>query len=441
MSKAEVRSSYLVLKRAYDIAGSVLGLIILGPIGLLIAIAIKLSDGGPVFYRQRRVGQQGVDFRAQDARITRIGRILRRTKIDELPQLWNVLMGEMSFVGPRPEVPRYVDRYTREQRQLLSFRPGITDLATLVFRDEETLLRHAVDVEAFYIEHCIPRKFHLNMQYARQANLWRDTVIILRTLCPYWLGIGGAYGLLLSVSLYLAYQLRFDFAVPPNELSVLLQTGPFFVALQLVALYWWRQFKGLLSFFGPAEIQQLGFALAAAAGMQYLLWIFSQGRWMAPRSVIVTDWCIAFLMIVVARTSLRSLHELQARRRSKPHVPGTSIRVGLVGAGNTGAWLINEINRKQQGSHKVEVVFDDDPSKWHRQIHGIPVVGMPECILDGSWRDRLDEVIVAAGDANPERVEQIKAILEGANIRARLIPSLREILSDIRLPNAGPNIP
>ena len=140
---------YPKLKRAFDVICSGVGLLVLLPPGLLIALLIKLSDGGPVFYGQKRIGRFGKPFRIwkfrsmvvnadkmgvpltrdQDPRITGIGRFLRKTKLDELPQLWNVLIGDMSLVGPRPEVPRYVELYTPEQRQILIYKPGITDVA------------------------------------------------------------------------------------------------------------------------------------------------------------------------------------------------------------------------------------------------------------------------------------------------------------------------
>lgn len=116
------------------------------------------------------------------ARVTRAGRFLRRSKLDELPQLINVLKGEMSLVGPRPEDPRYVALYTPEQREVLRHRPGITDLASLEFRDEEALLRDVPDVEAFYIRYCLPRKIELHRQYAARAGFFQDLGIILRTV-------------------------------------------------------------------------------------------------------------------------------------------------------------------------------------------------------------------------------------------------------------------
>jgi lipopolysaccharide/colanic/teichoic acid biosynthesis glycosyltransferase len=189
-------------KRLFDLCFAGWGLVILGPVLLVLAILVKLADRGPVLFRQQRVGQGErlfwiLKFRSMvvdaerlglsvtkdgDARITRIGRFLRKTKLDELPQLWNVLCGEMSFVGPRPEVPRYVTKYSEAQKRVLALKPGITDLATLEFRNEEELLRMAPDTEQFYLAYCVPRKIELNLTYAESASRWQDTKIILRTL-------------------------------------------------------------------------------------------------------------------------------------------------------------------------------------------------------------------------------------------------------------------
>ncbi len=192
-------------KRIYDLFFTSIGLVCLAPLLLLLALAVRCSDGRPVLYRQRRVGQFGRLFwiwkfrtmvtsadqvgpgvtKDGDPRVTRFGRLLRKTKLDELPQLWNVLRGDMSLVGPRPEVPRYVEQYTEEQRAILKLKPGITDLATLEFRDEEELLRSAEDLEHFYLQYCVPRKIALNLAYARGAGLCSDTWVILQSLLPW----------------------------------------------------------------------------------------------------------------------------------------------------------------------------------------------------------------------------------------------------------------
>ncbi len=208
-----------MLKRLFDLVFAGIGLVVLSPVFLVLAFWVKVSDGGPALFRQERVGLGGRRFwmlksrsmvvnavaagpcitREGDARITRVGRILRKTKLDEVPQLWNVMVGEMSFVGPRPEVPEYVARYTQAQRRVLSLKPGITDLATLEFRQEEKMLREesarhevrnannggAWDIERFYLEHCVPRKIELNLAYVQKANVLQDVLIIFRTLFPF----------------------------------------------------------------------------------------------------------------------------------------------------------------------------------------------------------------------------------------------------------------
>ena len=194
-------------KRMLDIAVSSVGLILAAPLCALIALAIRLDDAEAVLFRQVRIGLGGRPFTmlkfrsmrvnseqrglsitaAGDRRITRVGRFLRATKLDELPQLWNVLRGDMTLVGPRPEVPRYVDLYTVDQRAVLALKPGITDEATLEFRDEEALLARAQDAERFYVEHCIPRKIEINLAYARRASVWEDLKVILRTVAIVWL--------------------------------------------------------------------------------------------------------------------------------------------------------------------------------------------------------------------------------------------------------------
>jgi lipopolysaccharide/colanic/teichoic acid biosynthesis glycosyltransferase len=189
-------------KRAFDLFWSILGLTVLSPLLALIAILVKVEDGGPIFFRQVRIGLGGRPFRiwkfrtmvvdaerqgrsitvGQDSRITPIGRRLRDTKLDEIPQLVNVLVGEMSLVGPRPEVPRYVEIYTEAQRAILALRPGITDLASIKYRSESDLLARAVNPEETYVNLLLPDKIRINLAYASRAGLWSDFLVILATL-------------------------------------------------------------------------------------------------------------------------------------------------------------------------------------------------------------------------------------------------------------------
>lgn len=191
-----------MLKRAFDVAVSALALLLLVPVFILIALLIKLEDGGPVFYRGVRVGRHGKLFRIykfrtmvpdaerlggsatpdDDPRITKIGKLLRKYKLDELPQLINVLKGEMSLVGPRPEVPRYVEMFSEEEKAILSVRPGITDWASLWDFDEGAILAGSSDPEKDYMEKIRPTKIRLQLKYVREATFLTDVKLILLTI-------------------------------------------------------------------------------------------------------------------------------------------------------------------------------------------------------------------------------------------------------------------
>ena len=196
------RRPQLALKRLMDIVLSGAALALLWPVLLLVALAIRVDDPGPVFYRQVRVGRGGKPFRiykfrtmvvdadkkglsitvGRDSRITRVGAFLRKTKLDELAQLINVFVGDMSFVGPRPEVPRYVELYTPYQRQVLLVRPGITDYASIAYRNENDLLAGAEDPERMYIDVITPDKIELNMKYLREISPLADIRLIFATI-------------------------------------------------------------------------------------------------------------------------------------------------------------------------------------------------------------------------------------------------------------------
>ncbi len=191
-----------MVKRIFDFLGSLIGLIILIPFFIIIAILIKLNSKGPIFYKQERVGLNNTNFGlykfrsmyidadkkglltvgGRDARITSMGYFLRKYKIDELPQLLNVLLGEMSIVGPRPEVRKYVNYYNAEQMRVLSVKPGITDNASIAFIDENVLLAQAADPEKYYIEKLIPQKTAIYLEYVDSRNFWKDLQIIFKTI-------------------------------------------------------------------------------------------------------------------------------------------------------------------------------------------------------------------------------------------------------------------
>ena len=190
-----------MLKRIFDIISSLFGLILLSPFMIIIAILIKIDSKGPVFFKQVRVTKNGREFKifkyrtmrvgsdkysqitvGKDNRITKIGAFLRKYKLDEIPQLINVLLGDMSLVGPRPEVPKYVALYTDEQKEILKVRAGVTDYASIEFSNENDLLANEIDPEKAYIEKIMPRKIELNKRYLLEISILTDIKIILLTI-------------------------------------------------------------------------------------------------------------------------------------------------------------------------------------------------------------------------------------------------------------------
>ena len=188
--------------RFFDFILSLVGLVVLAPIFIVLAIWIKIDSKGPVFYKQVRVGQNSIDFGlfkfrsmvvdadkkglitvgGRDPRITRSGYFIRKYKLDELPQLINVLVGDMSLVGPRPEVRKYVNLYTDEQQKVLSVKPGITDYASIEYMDENEILGKSSDPEKTYIEDIMPEKIKYNMKYINNKNLFEYFKIIFLTV-------------------------------------------------------------------------------------------------------------------------------------------------------------------------------------------------------------------------------------------------------------------
>jgi lipopolysaccharide/colanic/teichoic acid biosynthesis glycosyltransferase len=402
------------------------------PVAFLIGLLIKLEDGGQIFYLQKRIGKGGNPFlirkfrsmivnadklgalvtKQGDSRATRVGRVLRKFKLDETPQLWNVLVGDMSFVGPRPEVQRYVDHYTPGQRAILKLKPGITDIATMLFRDEESLLAGCEDVEEFYLRHCVPKKIELNLQYARRASVLQDIWIIVQTMCPYWLGVFIIYAIALVAGLWLSYELRSDFQATRQDYEEFKRCLPWMVFPQLILLFWRGQMRGLLSYFSIPEMRRTVSALAIALALQLALCHFVLGKQIPTRSLFIIDFMLSFFVLCGVRMAVRLVRESSSRITTE--FPARTHRIAIIGTGELATNLALDLGKAAKKGTVVVAFFDDNPRVWHKRPYDIPVAGMPECLLSAHWQSQIDEVIVAIPEEDSSRLQEIREMLKGS---------------------------
>src|SRR5438552_2832133 len=284
-----------MMKRALDLVVAAVGLLLLWPLFLLIALLIKLDSRGPALFRQERIGRflrpftilkfrtmvedavdQGPHLpTAGDPRVTRVGRFLRRSKLDELPSLVNVLRGEMSLVGPRPELSEYVMHHRDAFREILMVRPGMTDVASLIYRDEDALLARSETPEESYVHVILPEKIRLSKQYVRDATLLGDLKLLAATaiyslypvrgldwlfsaMAPYHAAVATVVQATLIVGANaLAYVLRFDGFVPDSEIRVFALGLPVLLAIRLTWIHVFGLFRDIWRYSGIKDMQSV----------------------------------------------------------------------------------------------------------------------------------------------------------------------------------------
>lgn len=448
------------MKRLFDIVFSLIGLLLLSPIFAVIAVLIKLDTSGPVFFAQKRIGRnlkpfnlykfrtmvhdapkKGPAITAGDApRITRVGKFLRRTKIDELLQLWNVLKGDMSLVGPRPEVRRYVSKYRKEYKEILKIRPGITDIASLTYNNEEAILKDKKDPEEYYIYVLLPEKIKLAMEYVRKASLLYDLKLILLTIfrlfyphdpilkainiiTPYRRPIViGLQLIIFIISNYLAFFIRFDGNVPFFEFDLFLRYLPILIFLRIIFLFSFSLDRGLWRY---ASVRDL-LNITAAASLGSLLFFFTVhyllGETSYPRSIYIIDWFINIFLLGGIRL-LRRLHE---RANGKQ---GDTKQVIVIGAGNAAEMLLRDIEHSPFYPYKVTGLIDDNPRKKGLKIRNVSILGTRKDLMTIVEREKPDEFLIAIPSASPSKLEGIVKDLRQYGLPIKTLPSLWGILS------------
>jgi FlaA1/EpsC-like NDP-sugar epimerase len=448
------------LHRALDIAVALGGLVLLSLVLPLIALLVKFGSSGPVFYRARRVGKDGGEFGlfkfrtmvhdadqrgpsltlAEDPRVTPSGRWLRAHRLDEIPQLWNVLKGEMSLVGPRPEAPRYAAHYTPEQRRVLEARPGITGPVQIAFRNEGERLVGAIDPEHTYLFEIMPAKLNMDLAYLERRTFLSDLAILLRTLRIYL----GERILAISdlISFALAYVLAFAIRFDNTTYSIAEQLGLYWlvlfpiVVIKLIVFERMGLYRRLWRY---ASVKELLSIVAAVVFSSTLIAIFILTLWVwpwgptfvtgFPRSIIAIDAMLTLLLAGGVRFFMRWRHETNSTAAQATAHPSPSVRRVLVaGAGDAGAMTVREMQRNPQLGYLPLGFVDDDPDKQGLSIYGVPVVGTLGDLPGCARRLSVSEVFIAIPTAPGSAMRRVFNLAQEAGVRVRTLPGYYELI-------------
>lgn len=467
-----------MLKRTLDVGVSALALLLLAPLLLAVAVWVKLDSPGPVFFRQVRVGRHGVPFRifkfrtmtvappgsglqitaSGDLRITRAGQFLRRSKLDELPQLIDVLRGTMSLVGPRPEVPRYVAEYTAEQRErVLSVRPGITDFASLRFRHESDLLAAARDPEREYLEVILPEKLRVAANYVEHASLSADMRALGLTLSTVFLphqsfrrvkdamkhqefwtaveallqragprarwGATAVDALVVLACWHLTYLFRLGVERwQPGRpwYDDLVSLGVVLAYLVALRLFGVRQ--ALWRFFAFEDVRRIVFACLAAGLVSAVAVLMAQLVGVA-RAVLVLHPLFTVLGLVLVRMGLRMVWE--HAHAVAGSTQGEQRRAIVMGAGETARRLLAGLHQRQ--GWQVLMLLDDAPGLQGVRIAGVPVVGSLARVRDPSITAGATHVIVALTAADGPARDTALALAADSGLTVMTLPQADDL--------------
>lgn len=473
------------LPRWFEMPVALLFLILISPLFVLIALAIKLTSKGSVLFRQERVGRYGNPFTLfkfrtmrdsndgpqvtvkKDKRITWIGSILRRTKVDELPELWNIVRGDMSIVGARPEVPKYVSIDNPLWCEVLQSRPGITDPVTLRLRNEEEMLATAKDPVKYYLEVLQPEKLKGYLSYLR-ARTWKtdlrvikDTLVAIvfpfespppileeehatieiqhqQTFIRSFIGFG-RLRMLADVSILIfafifSYLLRFEFSIPKElfreallQLAVVVTFQYFILHISGISKFIWRYIS----------LEELGTFIRAAifSGLPFIVFRLLKLDFLTelrvPLSITLMDSLYAFGGLMGIRILRRLMFERYAKRKiSTKNLSANRKSVFLIGAGRSGQIAAKEIMGRGDSNFIIEGFIDDDPLKQGKVIMGIKVCGTTKDLSHLSKASGVENAILTIAHAREEDLQRIISACEEAELNLRIMPGLYKLLDE-----------
>ena len=459
----------MLAKHGVDFLLALFGVLCLLPLLGLVAILIKLDSPGPVFFRQKRVGRNGTLFEIfkfrtmvqgayqmgsrltvkRDPRITRLGRFLRWSKVDELPQLFNVLRGEMSLIGPRPEDPHFVQFYSPAQRRVLSVRPGIVGPSQIQGRDEvEEYPDGLRNTEQYYVEHILPPKLQRDLEYVEHSTFLGDMLLLVRGV---WITVRGAFrakylwrrrrkivlmggDVFLALASYLlACLIRFDWQWPGGVVYPW-QTLALIALVRPMLLIYFGAYQGIVSYFSFWDVIALVKAVTvgsiAVAGMTYFI-----GAQEHPRSVFVIDWALLLLFLAGSRSLLRVW-----LRRYRSSARRSRDKAIIVGAHSGGEQIGRALLHDPSSSYELVGFIDESQERWGSRIHGVKVLGGPAELRLALSANGVRVVFVCLSDLDESVASEVAGICASAAVECRMLPALSELLNADRftIERSGP---
>jgi FlaA1/EpsC-like NDP-sugar epimerase/lipopolysaccharide/colanic/teichoic acid biosynthesis glycosyltransferase len=445
-----------MMKRCLDLVLACIGLMLVLPLFPLIGLLIKLDSRGSVLYRCERIGKDGKPFKMykfrtmlaitlpvwasvsphDDPRVTPFGRILRRTKLNELPQLLNILKGEMTFVGPRPEAPDLAALYPDYAKAIFTVTPGLVGPNQILGRNEEEWYPPGVDAQKYYIEDILPKKLPLDLEYVCHPSLFKDLQYLVlglkETVCKAisWklvlqnksqLYLLGTDVMLSLISFGLAHLLRFEGIVAAQAFSPFLHLLPFIVLIRLPCFVYFGLYRTLIRYISYTDIGNIFKAIVTSSILFIgLTFLFDMRTF--PRSVLFLDGLCLFVGMTAVRLGLRFFRAWQGRSQTAEE---KKRRVFIFGAGNAGA-LVFRCLRASQEAYEVIGFLDDDPAKRYKTLYGCKVLGNRFNLEALVQLYQAHEVLLALPSAPAREIAAIVHACQSAGVPYRFFPTLSE---------------
>lgn len=473
------------IPRPIELLITLIGLIAISPILLIIGIIVKISSTGPVFFKQERVGKSGENFTLykfrtmqlgdkgpkitvkKDSRITWIGSILRKMKFDELPAIWNIIRGDMSIVGPRPEVPEYVSMDDELWKQVLQVRPGITDPVTLRLRNEEEMLAGVKNPVQYYLDELQPEKLKGYLKYINKRTWKSDLLVIKDTILAIVFPFETpppivekqnsrnfiqpekqtflsklkfdktrnlADPIILVAAFVISYLLRFDFVIPESLL------WEAFLQMVVVVIFQYAiiHISGISNIvWRYISLAELGIFIKAAVITALPLTIFRLAKFgflpelEVPLSIIVMNTIYAFGGLIGARIFRRIMYERYEKRQiSAKNLSRERKPVFLIGAGRVGQLVAREIMGRRDSTIEIIGFIDDDPAKHGKIIYGVKVFGKTNDLPKLTNEMAIRNAILTISNADEDDFERIINICEKAHLNLQIMPGIYKLIDN-----------